>query len=222
MTRVQVVIAYGGSDPVRARTLEWVRQRYERHHDLPTIVATNPHPEWSKGDAVNIEIGASRADIIVCADADSFVADEHLQYAIGQAERVGWAMPHSVVKRLTRTASLDVMRGEAMPRRRRLERAGYPALPGGGIVVATRDAWRTVRGFDPRFRGWGGEDHAIGLAMRTLVAPLARARLAPLWHLWHPPAPRCRQPSDDTRALDKRYRAARDDPAAMRALIGEW
>ena len=218
---VDVILGHGSNDdPQRVAVREWIARRWATVHGLPVTFAECPDTDWSKGAAVNPAITASRADVVIVADADSFVDHEPLTAAIDATRGGGWAMPYSDVKRLDPASTAAVLTGA--PGRPRLERGPYPALPGGGIVIAHRDAWTTVHGIDPRFRGWGGEDHALGLALRILVGDVHRQRGTALHHLWHPPAPANRRPSPATRRLDARYRAARRDPNAMRTLIGEW
>lgn len=221
MTSVAVVIPASIHDDVhRRQARDWVTTRYHQVHAVPVTVGVCTASTWSKGEAVNAELEAATADVVVVADGDSYVSAPDFDAGVAAAQKHGWAMPHSTVKRLTLQSTHDVVNGRDVPPK--LAKATYNALPGGGIVMATRDTWATVRGFDPRFRGWGGEDHALGLALMTLVAPHARRTRAPLWHLWHPPAADAYQPSDDTRVLDGRYRRARRNPDAMRDLIGEW
>lgn len=217
---IDVVIGHGlDDDPIRVRARQYVAGVYESQ-GYRVHLAQCPTDEWSKGAAVNPVANQTTCDILILADADSFVAPEHLDRAISQAVVRGWAMPHSVVKRLDRESSDRLIR--RIPGRQRLERSAYPALPGGGILVVTREAWDMVGGFDPRFRGWGGEDHCIGLALRCLTGnEINPRRICPLIHLWHPEAPNCRRPSDNNRRLDKRYRDARRDPALMRDLVEE-
>ena len=222
MTGVDVIIGHGQhDDPHRVAVRDWIVRRWTDTHGLPVTLAECPDPHWSKGAAVNPAIAASRADVIIAADADSYVTDDHLRRGIDHAATGGWAMLYAEVRRYSQTTTTAILAGRPLPRPR-LERGPYPALPGGGIVIAHRDAWATVGGLDPRFRGWGGEDHALGLALRILVGDAHRQRGAALTHLWHPPAPAHRKPSADSKRLAARYRAARRDPDAMRQLIGEW
>jgi hypothetical protein len=76
---------------------------------------------------------------------------------------------------------------------------------------------------DARFTGWGGEDAAWRDALRCLAGMEWREGTAPLFHLWHPPAPRdgYRHGSPEHRELVRRYGEARRDPLAMRVLLAE-
>lgn len=219
---VQVIVGHGrDDDPHRITVRDWIVNRWRTHHALPVTEAECPTADWSKGATVNPAIAASTADVIIVADADSYVDNEHLGNALNAVAVGGWAMPYSTVNRYDAVSTAAIMAGHQTVKPR-LERGPYPALPGGGIVIAHRTAWDTVRGLDPRFVGWGGEDHALGLAFHVLVGDVHRQQRAALHHLWHPPAPANRRPSPATKELDARYRKARRNPDAMRTLIGEW
>lgn len=215
-----VIIPHGfNDDSSRVRARYWIAARYDHVHRLAVTMAPCPQEEFSKGLAFNPALARSTADVVIMSDADSFVDHEHLAQAIEIAERDGWAMPHSTVKRLNRVATeITLSGGHATA----LEQRAYPALPGGGIVIARRDVWQAVNGVDPRYVGWGGEDHALGLALMALVGPVNKRRAAPLWHLWHEPAKLRYTPSQNARDLDARYRAARKDVAVMADLTREW
>jgi hypothetical protein len=157
------------------------------------------------------------ADVLVIADADSFVSPESLTAAIGQAEAVGWGLAHSTIRRLTRESTEAVLAGGKPGK---LEKPAYQGVAGGGIVAVTREVYNQVP-LDPRFAGWGGEDHAWGLALTVIVGPTRRRSVSPLWHLWHPPQPSKKNPTTATRDLVGRYKAARRDPAAMAAIVQE-
>ena len=206
-------------DGTRRAARDWVSARWEAAGFRVTVA--EGAGAWSKGAAVNPTVAASDAELVIVADADSWVTLEATEKACEQAEARGWAMPHSTVKRLSRAGTTAVYRGEVDISKARMERSPYPALPGGGILMVRRDVWDTIGGFDPRFVGWGGEDHAVGLALATLSGPVSRRRVAPLWHLWHQPSPNNRRPSPESRRLDERYRKARNNPQAMRELVKE-
>ena len=53
------------------------------------------------------------------------------------------------------------------------------------IQIMPREAFDTVGGWDTRFRGWGGEDHAAMRAMDTLYT-LHKTLPGQVLHIWHP------------------------------------
>lgn len=211
-------------DPDRARALRYVADRYERLSYEPVVVGYDEAP-WSKGEALRPFWDGLREPVIV-SDSDCLVSRRALLAAVGAVEAgAPWAAPHSTTTRLDARTTRVVYETGRIPRRIGKERATYPAMLGGGIVVLSPDAWARVPP-DPRFYGWGGEDEAWGLALSTLAG---RPVVVPteLLHLYHAhAAPRRRRrrwpERDESTALLLRYREARDDPAALDALVGEY
>lgn len=202
---------------------------------LCTDTTTGEGP-WCKAAAVEDGMLSSRfdADIVVVHDADCWsdgLADAVSNVAESLTRRniPQWAIPHGDVHRLTPAATAEVLAGRdphpgmpLVPHHDGGHTRPYGGMAGGGIVVLTRDAYEQVP-LDPRFLGWGGEDESWGLALTTLLGPPWRGD-APLYHLWHPPEERLNRHvgSAATRALTVRYQyAAKDGPAAMRALVDE-
>lgn len=216
---VEVVIPHGrDDDPERVAVREWVVARYRREHpDWHVTLAPCPTSEWSKGAAANPVIFASTADVILLADADSYVHPRILTGATDGALEHGWAVPHTRVKRITQRDTARILTGEQVPRPVVMRET--KAMPGGGIVAATPHAWATVHGVDPRFMGWGGEDFALGSAMRLLAGVPWTPPDTTLWHLWHPFT---RRPTKATTDLWRRYRKARRNTAEMAAIVKEW
>lgn len=219
---VAVVIPFDArGDEHRARALDHVRELYAAE-GWPVLVSEPPllAVEWSKGDAVAELVEQTTADVLVIADADSFIAD---RTTISEAVRLvswgqaRWVIPHRMVYRLSEKGSAEVYAGRS-PRLGKTVREPYVGPAGGGIVVVDRAAYDTVHGIDPRFLGWGGEDLSFGYALETLVADHARLE-GPLVHLWHPhPAPDLRG-SAESEALVADYREARGFPRRMVELV---
>lgn len=218
--QVAVLIPAGG-EPCehRARAAAYVIEHYRTHHPRWDLIVGHTGQPWSKGAALADAYRQTSADMIVLADADSFVDPTILEHTVDQALDDGWAMPHWMVYRLDEQGTADVYAG-LPPRPDRLVRGAYAGVKGGGIVAVRRDVYELVDGIDPRFQGWGGEDVSFARALIALHGKPARFA-AELWHLWHPhPAPDLRG-SEASEALVARYRDAANDPAAMRALIAE-
>lgn len=225
---VAVVVPLERPGPEREAAWAWAQPRW---HEFGTVcVADDPHAElglpFSKGRLVNPHLEA--AEVVIVADCDVVAHRRALSLSIAHVSRDrGWACPFGDVYRLNAEATADVLRRgvevEPAGDLRRLDRAPYRGTPGGGVVVAHRDAWAEVGGFDPRFEGWGGEDAALGHALHALVGEAYR-REEHLWHLWHPPseyqAGGGRMHGRQQRLL-QRYRRARRDPATMRTIVDE-
>lgn len=222
---VSIIVPFGGQAcEWRTRARDWIHARYrELHPDWELIEGTAGEP-WSKGAACADAVGRSSGDVIVIADADTFIDAHHLADTVERVEHgVAWAVPHDKVWRLNADATEHVYRGGA-PRKKldSLARPAYRGVFGGGIVVVTRDAWQKVGGIDPRFYGWGGEDLTFGWALHALAGVPWRGT-CDLWHLWHPHAlgdqADTLRGSEASEALVAEYKALRRNPEGMRALI---
>lgn len=216
-----VVVPWRSGCPHRLASWRWLRPKWEA---LGFEVVEGVHDEgpWCKALAVADGIRKATGSVLVLADADVW-CDQTPDAVARCLDGVAWAVPHSLVHRLTHDATLDVIRGLPLTRRsfRRdsLEEGSYRAHLGGGITVIRRDAYEQVP-LDPRFRSWGHEDDAWALALAALIGP-AWQSTAPLWHLWHPPQPRLSRDvgSEASAALFARYQTA--DPEGLRRLIEE-
>lgn len=217
---VEVVIPFAGGCRWRERALSWATGRYPRTWGVTVAEGDSP---WTKAKAVRPAVEASRAEIIVVADADVWtdgVAEAVAAVELGQP----WAIPFTGVFRLTPEATERILAGEPIPADEHeldLDERAYKGRPGGGAVVAPRELLLDVP-LDPRFVGWGQEDESWGIALRTIAGAPHRCRHA-LIHLWHPPQERLDREfgSREGRALRERYEAAGASADAMRALIAE-
>lgn len=218
---VEIIIPFAGGCMHRARALAWVIA----HAPYRVTVTKAPAGPWRKAAAVNPAVADSRADIVIVMDGDVHVEAGGMQAAVqAVADGAPWAIPHTLVHRLSATATDRLLAGEAlldtgMPGG--LDQAPYLGIAGGGVVVATAATLRRIP-LDERFIGWGQEDVAWGLALRVLAGQPWRGD-ADLIHLWHPPQQRMNRKIGSVagQQLCRRYLAARRDPAAMLALIQE-
>jgi hypothetical protein len=217
---VSVLVPYSPSCQQRERAWQFVREHYLSTFPDWELIEGSCDSEWSKGAAVADAYSRASGEALVLADADSYLTppqvlrDAAVEMLNGERR---WIVPHTWVYRLHRKATERLYHG-AEPRRSEVRRNAYVGPPGGGMTVLTRDAYETVGGIDPRFRGWGGEDISFGWALETLVGPFQRLEGA-LWHLDHPhPAPKFRG-TPETEALAGRYSEAANVPRLMRALI---
>ena len=63
--------------------------------------------------------------------------------------------------------------------------SSYGHWYGALVQIMPKEAFKEVGGWDERFRGWGGEDHAAMRAMDTLYWP-HKTLPTPVYHIWHP------------------------------------
>lgn len=221
-----VLIPWRPGCPHREAAVAWVMSRYWSM-GLHVVLAETDGP-WCKAAAIAAGLEETTADRLLIADADVWCDPSD---ALSALDSHAWAVPHRWVHRLTLDATSAVLggyRGTFRPEVD-LECRPYRGVTGGGVVAIRRDTYRQVP-LDPRFVGWGGEDHAWGIALHHLAGKPWNGT-ADLIHLWHPPQPdtapvrgpraKVKVPIDTNRNLYDRYRHAKPSRARMDALVGE-
>jgi hypothetical protein len=211
------------SSIARERSRDWVlRQWHAAPAHYRVTFAVGSGDTWRKGDAVACQLARCTGDIVVVADADVWCPGIAAAVHHVAEERVSWAIPHLLVRRLDRASTNRLLTSEGLPHYS-LERAPYEGIRGGGVVVLDRRLARDVP-IDSRFHGWGGEDHAWGYALTTLGGEPWRGQ-ADLWHLWHEHAAPGRVAphigSMESEYLRRRYFSACNDQAATQQLLDE-
>lgn len=202
--------------PDRQRAWDWVRNRYEQNGFM-VIEGHAPEGEWCKALAVADAASRASGGVVVVADADVWC--DGLPEAIAAVEAgAPWAIPHHMVRRLTKDATDAVLDGGPLDGELEEEHRG---TEGGGIVVLPLDTLNDVP-LDPRFRGWGQEDFSWSCALNTLAGARWRGT-APLWHLWHQPQERMDRKNGNPagRRLQHRYGGGNNDPGRIMRLIEE-
>lgn len=217
-TTLEIIVPYQAGAPERANNLRWVLDRMVYIPDV-TVAEIPVGQPWVKANAVNPAVKKSKARLVAIHDADVWVPGL-LDAVIAVLHGAPWAIPHTNVHRFTQAATTDILNGAAptvdMPT---VERP-YPGVRGGGCVVIPRKTATEIP-LDPRFEGWGGEDHSWGYALTALVGEPWRSE-DPLFHLWHPIPPRTSRKlgSYQTEQLRRKYRDAMIFAADMETLVG--
>lgn len=222
---VSVVVPYRPGEPWRDRAWAWVAARYRQHFpDWELVTGVHPDGPFSRTQAILDGAAKATGDLLVIADADVWCED--IKASLSPACDFGWAVPHTLIHRLSPEGTEAVYRGgywrvQPLSADNNQDQRPYKGNETGTLVVVRRDALEQAPP-DPRFVGWGQEDQAWGLALRCIVGPPWRGD-ADLVHLWHPPQPRMNRiiGSPEGKALLARYRSARRRPDRMRALIEE-
>jgi hypothetical protein len=237
------------------RNVLWLKKFWKAQ--LPAaeiIIGEDPDTEvpFSKSVAINNGVQQSTGDILVLVDADGYIDIEsvlHCAKEIRVARQLGhklWFVPYRNFHRLTEFASERLLKsspgkpldfssppdpGDRLGNSDASTGHWYGAM----IQILPREAFDTVGGWDPRFRGWGGEDHAAMRAMDTLYSP-HKTLPGQVLHVWHPqignegakdwvPAKERRWDGQNDPAINSRlswrYYWATARPAAMRGLLDE-
>jgi hypothetical protein len=230
--RLSLIIPFRDDDGTRTAVKEWIAARW-RHHfpDAEMIIQSDDGGvPFSKTLAVNSGFARSTGEIVAVLDCDVWLEPEHTREAIDLivSGKAHWVRPASKVYRLTEEATARLIAQDPQapfPPRRRSDFESIRKV-WGLLHIFPRAAFEAIGGYDPRFRGWGGEDWAAIDAMDTLWG---HHTMLPhgLYHLYHRRLTNAAGESvwqgqkSRNIQLRRRFSEARDDPAAMRALLEE-
>lgn len=193
----------------RVKNWHWLHKYWKCHFPGAQIIVGEdltlrdcPELPFSKSMAVNNAAFKATGDVFVIVDADGYISADavlHCVKEIRRARKKGhrlWFVPYRHFYRLTEWASQLVLNSNPCnpyqfstppPLDCILDTSGSQLghWYGAGIQIMPREAFEEVGGWDPRFRGWGGEDHAAMRAMDTLYW---RHKTMPTQylHIWHP------------------------------------
>jgi len=128
-------------------------------------------------------------DLVVLADADSFVAPDVFHRAVRVAAQTRrMVIPHS------RWLNVELDEHELLFTEGYIQtREGRKRVTGttSSVVVLPREVFDAVNGFDERFKGWGYEDTAFHIAVNALHQPAIHFE-GDVYHLAH------ERPKEDT------------------------
>ncbi len=219
---VSVVVPWVAGDPWRAQAWAWVKARFAETQ-WEVVTGTCLDGPFNRSAAILDGARHASGDVFVVADADVWCDPTE---AVERATENGWAVPHTLIHRLSKESTVQVLtgsdwRGLPLSEDNPQDSKPYRGNETGTLVVLARDVLFDVPP-DPRFVGWGQEDQAWGMALRTLVGAPWRGP-DDLVHLWHPPQPRQSRVVGSSANMDllRRYQAARRRPDAMRSLVDE-
>jgi hypothetical protein len=220
----------------RRANWKWIKRRWKAHFPEAEIVmgtddGTNP---FSKTSAINDAYSRSTGDMLVLADADSWVDLPQLVTGLHYAEKLGvLVVPWTSAHRLSEGDSQALLASDPaepspVTAQMRRQADAYRPSPSTAamLVIVTRDGFERVGGMDARFAGWGGEDVAFALACDTL---LGRKHIMPgEGFALHHERPRKKglrvwqaDPGHHNAELGDRYWAARGHPQVMLSLCAE-
>lgn len=255
---ISILVPFNPDGEIREANWDWLKQYWE--NSLPgaeVVVGNDAEAEtlaFSKSVAVNDAASRALGDIFVIVDADGYVPVESIIYCaeeIRLARKKNWKlwfMPYRRFFRLTEEASSRLLASdpkkpfqfsEPPSEDDYLNKGLYQGTPeseighwyGALIQVVSREAFVEVGGWDPRFRGWGGEDHAAMRATDTLYSP-HKTIPAQVIHVWHPAIRSTNEDKDrmwknqDTTGINNtlsgRYYWSMWNKKRMRSLVDEF
>jgi hypothetical protein len=125
-----------------------------------------------------------------------------------------WIAPMRGQARFSHDQTMQIMAGT--PSRQTGDPAGGFCLGHQAIVAVKKKTWDTLGGFDERFVGWGPEDKAFHLALKTFFPDGLDLPTDEVFRtLWHPPTPRVTFAANQH--LFSQYQELASDPVKFRA-----
>jgi hypothetical protein len=222
--QVSVIIPWQKGDPTREAAKEYVLNwfREQMPNEWQIVVAETNQQPFSKAGVMREALADTFGKIIVVHDADSITPG--LPEAISMLSgRARWAIPHTLVHRLTQEATDAIYAGKQPAELLALtHEKPYKGVRAGGSLVLERDLFVECPP-DYRFNGWGGEDESWGYALHIVANHDAPRSRQPLIHLWHNPPERMNRMygSIESKNLVERYRTAARNRQTMLRLIQE-
>ena len=230
--RLSLIIPFRDDDGSRTPVKEWIVARWSHHFpDAEMIIQSDDGGlPFSKTLAVNSGFERSTGDVVAILDCDVWLEPEYTRAAVDLIANgaARWVRPANKVYRLTEEATAKLIAQDPLTPFPPRQRTDFDSIRKvwGLLHLFPREAFEAIGGYDPRFRGWGGEDWAAIEAMDALWGRHTKLPY-PLYHLYHPRLTNEAGESvwigqtDRNIELRRRYSDARGDPAAMRALIDE-
>lgn len=187
MNDVSLLVPWRAGDPWRERVWRWLEAAWRAElPDVEICTGDDDKEPFSRAAALNSAADKASGDILVVLDADTWLEPAGLREAVAQIRAGRRWVPKA---RKVFLGQDDTERLVGRPWRgfptKMLERSGSDRFTIPAPVVVARSAWVTVNGFDERFRGWGCEDNAFILALKTLAPDTAQGEGTAV-HLWHP------------------------------------
>lgn len=217
---VSVVVPWSPGCSHRERAWDFVQGRYAGHE---VVTGAGPPGPYNRSAAILDGAAKASGDVLVIADADVFC---DIDRAVAEVATAGWAVPHRLIHRLSPESTQRVYagadwRGLPLSNDNAQDRRPYRGNATGTLLVIRRDVLDRVPP-DARFIGWGSEDNAWAIALRSMVGPGWRG-VEDLVHLWHPPQPRLSRVvgTEENRRLLRRYQRARCCRSCMERLVAE-
>lgn len=228
--KVSVLIPYASDGGQRDRIFDWTLRRYKAAFpDFEVCVGESQGEAFNRSAAINAAARKATGDVFVIADADLCFRPELIDAAIEALNQCAYVIPYVRVAHISYDGTLDLLKMHpATDEFDLLPIEGHRQGSQGGLGVVRRGTFNRLGGFDERFTGWGCEDDAWVITIRTLEGRLDMMSVlridATIYHLWHPTSPHANTDSplyQKNFKLYQRYWSARNDADAISELIRE-
>ena len=155
----------------------------------------NSDEPFNRSKAINIAASTIEEpwDVAAIIDADVYAPVMQMTMGAAIAANYGACIPYRTLAMVDKQQTLDVLAGkvhhsQVKPLRTFPSKDQPDRHSVGGLMFVRRDYWDEVGGMDERFVGWGEEDRAFELVLRTMIGHMPRAS-GTAHSLWHPKPP---------------------------------
>lgn len=219
----------------RREVWEFLKKRWvNTYPDWELIMGECSGDVWRKGVAISNGVEKAKNEIVIIADADSWVVDIH--ETLKHLSISDFVKPFNRYAGLTKEITERILRGEIdledvdIDEEKNLmwplkKSTGWSDVVLGGIVVSRKSTIEKLP-FDHRFHSWGGADKAWMDAVVCLIGTPTKAP-KDLVHLWHPPAGKLddndkgRRINENNSKLMSVYLEASKNPKHMSKVVEE-
>ncbi|HEX3048660.1 MAG TPA: glycosyltransferase [Bacillota bacterium] len=197
-----------------------VHNRYLRF--LPQVeicIGTDLGEPFCRAKAINEAAKKASGDVFLLVDTDVVFNPDLIGKIISVIGIYPWIVPYRNGYRLTEGAT-NTLLSQELPLSIQLGALDYEYIePGPGPLMnaMTRSCFEKIGGLDERFKGYGYEDVAMAISLKTLSGPHFNLE-EDIFHLWHPTAELIPRKNVE---LWQRYVAAADNAEAIKNLHNE-
>ncbi len=186
-----------------------VTERWWTEHRFTVVSAdSDPAKPFNVSEARNNAVALAGTSAVIVADADTIPDRDALGFVLQRLERGQVVYPFNRYRYIDKhDPGVEV---EGMTASKEWGNSV------GGLVVAMRESYWDIGGFDERFDRWGYEDNAFYLAANTLARV---ARVPGTVHAFGHDADRDLTPDNPGRSRMELYRFANRRPDLMRQLV---
>jgi len=224
---ISIIVPYKPDGGYRDMNWSWIKRRYSCLMPNAEICIGNDNSEpFSKSSSINKAANFASGDILIIADADILFDPIQVEAALNNLSSYAWITPFVNRIELGEKDSMELISKDPNVDIENISFSDYKITqPGvGSICILKHEAFDIVKGFDERFKGWGGEDCAFEMSLETLCGQRYQPPGSKIWHLYHPQPVTLTYQSPTypaNYALYERYLGANGKVELMKALIDE-
>ncbi len=219
-----IIMAYKEDSEYRKEIFDWQTKRYERlFPDAEIVIGEDDtgNEHFCKARAINNAVRDSQYDGLFIVDIDLAIEKSAIQKGLRLVKNYCYIIPYGQWWKLSKEHSREILNNEVKfytsPDGRLCD--VHPRR-GTGIHILTKKNFYAAGGYDERFIGWGGEDNAFGIAVRTASKqePLILKEYS-AYHLWHPSQPMKKGMNQKNIDLWRQYQKVDGKPEQLKQLI---